>query len=125
MTLGSCALRLDGYKSQLYGGPWWGRWDLRAPSFPFPHLDHSGIFRGGDKSGAGGERGSNLSVSATDSSRNWAMHPALADDAKVEVGPVLGRYTKAELTGTEIMTNHRHAVSAGIYQILSFLIDGL
>lgn len=33
MTPGSCALCLDGHKSQLYGGPRQGRPETRAPTF--------------------------------------------------------------------------------------------
>lgn len=57
MTPGSCALCPGGYKSQLYGGPCRGLRDLCAPSFPFSHPDHRTIFRCGDHSGVGGERG--------------------------------------------------------------------
>lgn len=73
MTLGSCALRLDGYKSQLYGGPWRGRRDLRAPSFPFPYPDHRGTFRGCDDSGAG-ETGEVFSPSVMEAWQHWATY---------------------------------------------------
>lgn len=53
MTPGSCALCLDGCKSQLYGGPRQGRPETRALAlFPASHPDRTTIFRRGDGSGA-------------------------------------------------------------------------
>lgn len=85
MTLGSCALCLDGYKSQLYGGPCRGRRDLWAPTFPFPHPDHRGIFRGRDDSGGGGKEAV-LSMSGMKYWENWASNRVLADKDWVEAG---------------------------------------
>lgn len=62
MTPGSCALCPGEHKSQLYGGPCWGLQDLCACSFPFSHPDHRTIFRGGEHSGAGWERGKGWQV---------------------------------------------------------------
>lgn len=84
MTLGSCALCLDGRKSQLYGGPRRGWWDLRAPSFLFPP-QITGIFSGGDDSGAG-EEGAAFSLSVMESWQHGAMCSILDDDDKAGVG---------------------------------------
>lgn len=53
MTPGSCALCLDGCKSQLYGGPRQGRPETRVLAlFPASHPDRTTIFRRGDGRGA-------------------------------------------------------------------------
>lgn len=55
MTPGSCALCLDGYKSQLYGGPRQGRPETCALAlFPLSHPDRRTIFRRRGGGGVGG-----------------------------------------------------------------------
>lgn len=83
MTLGSCALCLDGYKSQLYGGPRRGWRDLRAPSFLSPPRSQKYLVV--VMTGAG-EEGAAFSLSVMESWQHGAMCSILDDDNKAGVG---------------------------------------